>query len=160
MRDMLVSLLNLPNGTEGELKLNQKGIIFKRPIAPELHFVEEWVGANFSAYWASEVRVAFAAKPVTCWIAQKANKIIGFACYDTTTRGFFGPTGTIEEERGKGVGKILTIKALESLRELGFAYGIIGGVGPASYYEKIVGAKIIEGSENNIYQYLIRKDKN
>lgn len=156
MKDMLVSLLKLPDINEVESNLNRKGIIFKRPIAPELHIVSEWVESNFSAYWASEVRVAFAAKPITCWIAQRENEILGFACYDTTTRGFFGPTGTKEEERGRGIGKILTIKALKSLRELGFAYGIIGGVGPVSYYEKIVGAKIIEGSELNIYEHLIR----
>ncbi len=156
MKDMLVSLLKLPFTIEAESDLNRQGIIFRRVIAPELHLIEDWVNRNFSDYWASEVRVAFAAKPVTCWIAQRENEILGFACYDTTSRGFFGPTGTKEEERGKGIGKILTIKALESLRDLGYVYGIIGGVGPVSYYEKIVGAKVIEGSELNIYEHLLR----
>jgi GNAT superfamily N-acetyltransferase len=149
--------MKLPDIRESELNLNQRGILFRRPIAPELHLVSEWVKINFSAYWASEVQVAFAAKPISCLIAQQDNEIIGFACYDTTARGFFGPTGTKVEERGKGIGKILIVKALEALKEMGFAYAIIGGVGPVTYYEQTVGAKLIEGSEINIYEHLIRK---
>jgi hypothetical protein len=40
---------------------------------------------------------------------------------------------------------------------MGYGYAIIGGVGPAEFYEKAVGAKIIEGSEISIYQHLLRK---
>jgi hypothetical protein len=43
------------------------------------------------------------------------------------------------------------------MREMGYGYAIIGGVGPAEFYEKAVGAKIIEGSEISIYQHLLRK---
>lgn len=63
----------------------------------------------------------------------------------------------METERGKGIGKVLLVKSLESLREMGYAYAIIGGVGPAEFYEKAVRAKTIEGSEINIYQNLLRK---
>lgn len=82
---------------------------------------------------------------------------MGFACYESTAKNFFGPTGTLESERGKGIGKVLLIKSLESLRELGYVYAIIGGVGPAEFYEKAVGAKIIDGSEISIYQHLLKK---
>jgi hypothetical protein len=40
---------------------------------------------------------------------------------------------------------------------LGYAYAVIGGVGPSDFYEKAVGAKIIEGSDVSIYENLIRK---
>ena len=43
------------------------------------------------------------------------------------------------------------------MREMGYAYAIIGGVGPAEFYEKAVGAKVIDGSEISIYQHLLRK---
>jgi GNAT superfamily N-acetyltransferase len=112
---------------------------------------------QFGGYWKSEVEVAFSRQPVSIWLAQRGNDILGFACYETTAKNFFGPTGTLESERGKGIGKILLIKSLESLRELGYAYAVIGGVGPSDFYEKAVGAKIIEGSEVSIYENLIRK---
>lgn len=158
MKDMLVRLMELPDASELEKRLLEKEkIVFRRAIAPEKHLVSEWVMEQFGAYWKSEVEVAFSRQPVSCWIAQRGNDILGFACYESTARNFFGPTGTKETERGKGIGKVLLIKSLESLREMGYAYAIIGGVGPAEFYEKAVGAKLIEGSEVSIYQHLLRK---
>lgn len=158
MKDMLVRLMELPDNSELEKRLLEKEkIVFRRPIAPEKHLVSEWVMEQFGAYWKSEVEVAFSRQPVSCWIAQRGNELLGFACYECTARNFFGPTGTKESERGKGIGKVLLIKSLESLREMGYAYAIVGGVGPAEFYEKAVGAKIIEGSEVSIYQHLLRK---
>jgi hypothetical protein len=40
------------------------------------------------------------------------------------------------------------------MRESGYAYAIIGGVGPAAFYEKTVGAFTIPGSEVGVYQPL------
>jgi len=158
MKDMLVRLTELPDAAELENKLLEKDrIVFRRAIAPERHLVTDWVMEQFGAYWKSEVEVAFSRQPVSCWIAQRGNQVLGFACYESTARNFFGPTGTLESERGKGIGKVLLIKSLESLREMGYAYAIIGGVGPAEFYEKAVGAQVIEGSEVSIYQHLLRK---
>lgn len=158
MKDMLVRLMELPDASDLEKKLLDKDkVVFRRAIAPEKHLICEWVMEQFGAYWKSEVEVAFSRQPVSCWIAQRGNDILGFACYESTARNFFGPTGTKESERGKGIGKVLLIKSLESLREMGYAYAIIGGVGPAEFYEKAVGAKLIDGSEVSIYQHLLRK---
>jgi GNAT superfamily N-acetyltransferase len=158
MKDMLVRLIELPDASELQKKLLEKEkIVFRRAIAPEKHLVCDWVMEQFGSYWKSEVEVAFSRQPVSCWIAQRGNDILGFACYESTARNFFGPTGTLESERGKGIGKVLLIKSLESLREMGYAYAIIGGVGPAEFYEKAVGAKLIDGSEVSIYQHLLRK---
>jgi hypothetical protein len=158
MKDMLVRLIGLPDCSELESTLLKKEkIVFRRAIAPEKYLVAEWVMEHFGAYWKSEVEVAFSRQPVSVWLAQRGNNILGFACYESTARNFFGPTGTLEAERGKGIGKILLIKSLQSLREMGYAYAIIGGVGPAEFYEKTVDAKIIEGSEVSIYENLIRK---
>lgn len=158
MKDMLVRLMELPDASDLEKKLLDKDkVVFRRAIAPEKHLICEWVMEQFGAYWKSEVEVAFSRQPVSCWIAQRGNDILGFACYESTARNFFGPTGTKESERGKGIGKVLLIKSLESLREMGYAYAIIGGVGPTEFYEKAVGAKLIDGSEVSIYQHLLRK---
>ncbi len=158
MKDMLVRLMELPEIWALEAKLQEKEqVVFRKAIAPEKHLLTEWVMEQFGAYWKSEVEVAFSRQPVSCWIAQRGNEILGFACYESTARNFFGPTGTIESERGKGIGKVLLIKSLESLKEMGYAYAIIGGVGPIEFYEKAVGAQVIEGSERSIYQNLLRK---
>jgi GNAT superfamily N-acetyltransferase len=158
MKDMLVRLMDLPDFSDVEKRLGEKEkIIFRRPIGPEKCLVAEWVMEHFGEYWKAEVEVAFSRQPVSCWLAQRGNQILGFACYESTARNFFGPTGTLETERGKGIGKVLLSKSLESLREMGYAYAIIGGVGPAEYYEKTVGAKPIEGSEVSIYQNLLRR---
>jgi hypothetical protein len=37
------------------------------------------------------------------------------------------------------------------MREMGYAYAIIGGVGPAEFYAKVCGARTIEGSERSVY---------
>ncbi len=158
MKDMLVRLTDLPDVGDLEKELLQKGIVFRKPIAPEKQLLVQWTEAHFSSYWASEVDVSFLNGVVNCYIAQQGNEPIGFACYDTTAKNFFGPTGVLETHRRWGVGKVLLLKALEALKEMGYAYAIIGGVGPAGYYEKTVGATLIKGSEKGIYANMLRKD--
>lgn len=158
MQDMLVRLIGLPDVSLKEAQLLEtEKIVFRKAIAPEKHLVSVWVRQHFGEYWQSELEVSFSRQPISCWLAQRGNEILGFACYESTARNFFGPTGTLENERGKGIGKILLIKSLESMREMGYAYAIIGGVGPAEFYAKTVSAKIIEGSEISIYENLLRK---
>ena len=160
MQDMLVRLLDLPDVSRLEKHLfENEGIIFRKPIAPEKSVITDWVTSNFSPNWADEVNVAFANLPVNCFKAQRGQSLLGFACFECTSKNFFGPTGVLSSERGKGIGRVLLVKALQSLKEMGYTYGIIGGVGPASYYEKVVNAKIIDASEKSIYQNLLRHKK-
>lgn len=157
MKDMLVRLHELPEINALQHKLSKEGIVIRRPIPPEKSFVIDWVYEHFGQYWKNEIDTAFSYLPVHCFIAQRGNDILGFACFETTAKNFFGPTGTMESERGKGIGKVLLIKSLEAMREMGYAYAIIGGVGPAAFYEATVGAHLIPGSELSIYEHLIRK---
>ena len=53
--------------------------------------------------------------------------------------------------RKQSIGASLLFRCLEGMRDLGYAYAVIGGVGPAEFYEKTCGAKIIEGSERSVY---------
>ncbi|RIV69770.1 GNAT family N-acetyltransferase [Flagellimonas aequoris] len=160
MQDMLVRLLDLPDITKAEKQLLEKEhIVFRKPIPPEKSIVVNWVRENFSVNWADETAAAFSNLPTTCFIAQKEQSILGFACFESTAKNFFGPTGVLPSERGKDIGKVLLVKSLMALHEMGYAYAIIGGVGPATYYEKTVGAKIIEKSERSIYQNLLKHPK-
>ena len=160
MKDMLVCLLDLPNINEETNQLHAKeNIVFRRPISAEKSIVLDWVEKNFSINWKDEMDIAFSSTPVNCFIAQKNQEILGFACFECSAKNFFGPTGVIESERGKNLGKILLVKSLEALKEMGYAYAVIGGVGPIGYYEKTVNAKVIEGSEKSIYENLLKHKK-
>lgn len=151
MIDMLVRLYDLPDSSELYGKIADEGVVLRRARAFEKHTVEAFAGEYFSPKWASEVGVAMSRQPVACWIATRDSEVIGFGCYDTTMRGFFGPTGVVESARGLGLGKGLLMRCLESLRDVGFAYAVIGGVGPKEFYEKACGATEIPGSDPGIY---------
>jgi GNAT superfamily N-acetyltransferase len=119
--------------------------------------VVEWVHETFSLPWASECEVAYANRPISCFVAIEGAALVGFACYETTAKGFFGPTGVSEAMRGRGVGKALLLACLHSMWIEGHAYAIIGAVGPAEFYAKAVGAIEIPGSTPGIYRGMLRK---
>jgi len=152
---MLVRLYDLPESALLYDDVAKKGVTLRRARAFEKHTVAAFVKEHFSAKWVSEVEVALSRQPITCFIATREKQILGFACYDTTLRGFFGPTGVSEDARGLGVGKALLFKSLEGLRDLGHAYAIIGGVGPREFYEKACGAIEIPGSDPGTYTDLL-----
>jgi GNAT superfamily N-acetyltransferase len=154
MIDMLVRLYDLPNSTSLYEDVASKGVTLRRARAFEKHTVAAFA-RTFSEKWQSEVEVALTRQPVACFIATRDKQILGFACFDTTQRGFFGPTAVAEEARGLGLGKALLMKALEALREIGYAYAIIGGVGPREFYEKACGAIEIPGSDPGTYGDLL-----
>src|SRR6267378_5773775 len=139
MPDMLVNLLKLPSLD----RLNDEGVNIRRAQPFEITPVREFIKENFSVAWADEISVGFANKPVSVVIATRAAKVIGFAGYECTRRDFFGPTGVIESERGRGIGKALLISALWGLRELGYVYGVIGSAGPVEFYRDAVDAIVI-----------------
>lgn len=150
MIDMLVRLYDLPDSAAMYAEVAAKGVTLRRTRAFEKHTVAAFA-RTFSEKWASEVEVALTRQPVACFIATREKHVLGFACYDTTMRGFFGPTGVAEDARGLGLGKALLFKSLEALRETGHAYAIIGGVGPREFYAKACGAIEIPGSDPGIY---------
>ncbi|MGH6622653.1 MAG: GNAT family N-acetyltransferase [Burkholderiaceae bacterium] len=153
---MLVKLYELPSLSAALADVARDGINVRRALAPERPVVLAWVRAHFDT-WAAEVEVAYSRLPIACFVAHRAQQIIGFACYDATAPNFFGPEGVVAEERGRGVGRALLLSALHAQREQGYAYAVIGGVGPASFYEKTVGATPIPGSDPGIYKDLLRK---
>ena len=159
MPDMLVRLFEMPE-INMDKRLADEGILIKRGMALDKTPILEFVKGNFSVSWADECERALFNQPSSCYIAVRDKKVIGFACYDATARGFFGPTGVAEDERGKGVGKVLLGKCLVSMREKGYGYAIIGYVTDATgFYEKAVNAVIIEGAvpERSVYKNLIAK---
>ncbi len=151
MPDMLVSLLKLPPQEPIMESMRAAGVVIRRALPHESGLIRTFVEAHFGTPWAEEIAVGYANKPVSIHIALRAGRLIGFGAYECTRRGFFGPTGVLESERGRGVGKALLIAGLWGLREDGYVYGIIGGAGPVEFYAKSVGATVIPGSVPGIY---------
>jgi Predicted acetyltransferase len=159
MADMLVHLLKLPDPHELLAKLErEEGVRIHRALAPDKHRVVEWVREHSTPGAAAECDVSFSRTPVSCYIAVRGKDILGYACYEATAPNFFGPTKVLESEQGKGIGKALLLRCLHSMREMGYVYAIIGGVGPAEFYAKTVGAALIPDSTPGIYRdYLGRR---
>lgn len=156
MGDMLVKLYQLPESEPAKQYAARTGITVRRAIGPELVTVAEWVEKRFGKGWRSECEIAFARQPIACLIAVKDGELLGFACYDATCRGFFGPTGVDEQTRGLGIGKQLLFETLLAMRDFGYAYAIIGGAGPIDFYKHTVGAIEIEQPEPGIYTGMLK----
>ena len=157
MPDMLVKLYELP-GIDGLVQTYaERGITLRRAIAPEKHAVVPWVRDVFGWAWSDECEVSFSRTPVSCFVAQTQEEgIVGFACYDATTKDFFGPTGVHPDQRNQGIGRALLLLALHAMAAEGYGYAIIGGAGPMEFYAKAVGATVIEGSVPGIYRNMLR----
>ena len=138
MPDLLVNLLKLPPVESSTAVLNKAGVTVRRAQPFEITPVRDFITSNFSASWADEISV-------------------GFAAYECTRKAFFGPTGVADAERGRGIGKALLIASLWGLQELGYVYGIIGAAGPVEFYQQAVGATLIPDSEPGIYFDLLKQ---
>lgn len=159
MPDMLVSLLDLPPLEPLLEELRKEKIVIRQTFSFEITPVKTFVVENFGGGWADEISVGFANKPVSIYIAidksEEKPKIVGFGAYECTCRDFFGPTGVAESHRKRGIGRALLIACLHGLRDMGYAYGIIGGAGPQDFYNKACGATPIEGSVPGIYRDML-----
>lgn len=153
--DMIVGLYNLPQVEKS------KTIRIKRAFVGDKEQILEFVKKNFQRNWVYEVEHALMEPVSKCYIATENGKILGFACFDSSAKGFFGPIGVDPERRGEDIGKMLLIKTLESMREYGYGYAIIGWVSEAEqFYKKTVGAEYIKGGnpENSVYSNLVFMD--
>ena len=155
---MLVNLQRLPAHDSAPSGLTNAGVVIRRAQPWELTAVREFVTSNFSLAWADEISGGFARQPVSVYVALREGRLVGFAAYECTHKNFFGPTGVVEAERGRGTGRALLLASLWGLREMGYAYAIIGGVGPAEFYERTVGARLIPDSSPGIYADPLRRD--
>ena len=154
MSDLLVPLYRLPQAPP-----LPEGYSLRRAYPFELSRVRRFATTHFGESWADEAEVGFARQPICTWIAIHEMKIVGFSVADSTSRGYFGPTGVDEAFRGKGLGVGLLLAALYGLRDMGYAYAIIGAAGPVDFYVKTVGATVIPDSTPSIYNDMIDKEQ-
>ncbi|QND50520.1 GNAT family N-acetyltransferase (plasmid) [Phyllobacterium sp. 628] len=155
MADLLVGLYS-DKLAELKEKAERVPVTIRPVLAPEAQLVANWVGEHFSANWASEVTIAITRQPSACLIAIENGELVGFACYDATARGFFGPTGVHPDRQGKGFGLALFSATLQTMKTLGHAYAFIGDAGPVDFYAKAADAIEIPAKDKGIYQGMLR----
>jgi GNAT superfamily N-acetyltransferase len=155
MADMLVKLYDLPDVALVTARVVGQGIAIRRSLVPEKPAMLAWIQTHFPA-WAPEVEATYARLPVSVFLALKEQEIVGFACVDALCRNFFGPMAVLAAQRRRGVGRALLLTALVALREQGYAYAIVGGVGPSEFYTKAAGAVPIAGSTPGLYAGMLR----
>ena len=150
--DMLIKLYDLEDDWNVLTGLKAHGITIRKPIGPDKHLVVDWMSNNFSAAWAAETDVAISNKPCSCFVASRAEDIIGVACYDATALGYFGPIGVAASNRGEGTGTALLKACLLDMRLKGYGYAIVGDAGDREFYKRVVGAIEIPDSTPGIYR--------
>ena len=151
MPDLLVRLYDLPAPPP-----NPADELVRRAFTAEKGLVVEWIRKQFKPGWASEADAAFARLPVSCFIAVEDGQLRGFACYDATARGFFGPFGVAESARDRGLGRALLHLTLRDMRANGYAYAIIGCAAETDFYRNEVGATVIANSDPGPYRGMLR----
>nr|WP_321396046.1 GNAT family N-acetyltransferase [uncultured Desulfobacter sp.] len=156
MPDLLIKLYDLPfekyqkENFDGEFKI-------VRPLSCDKSNVLNFVRNEFNERWADECERCFSNAPTSCFIGVKGQRIIGFACYDATAKGFFGPIGINPEERGKEIGTRLLFSCLADMWDNGYGYAVVGWVDDRhiNFYEKSTSAAVIPGSNPGIYKRMI-----
>ena len=146
--DMIVSLYRLPETPAVD------GVRVRRAFVSDKTQILDFIRKHFQDGWVCEAEQALLADPPRCFIATEKDQVIGFACFDSSAKGFFGPTGVDPTCRGREIGKALLIRTLHAMREYGYAYGIIGWVSDAEpFYRKTVGAEFIKDGypQNSVY---------
>ncbi len=157
MADMLINLYRLPQNNSHFPEEN--GIRIKRALPPDKSKILAFIREEFQAGWADECEHALSHDPCGCYLAVRNGEILGFACYDATAKGYFGPTGVKESERRQGIGAALLHACLHAMREQGYGYAIVGWTAKSAipFYEKEAGAVLIANSEpeQSIYSNMI-----
>ena len=129
-------------------KLKNENIVIERLLSPNSDKLVEFVSKNFDKGWVSEIKAGIYKPNPTCLVAKLEDEIIGFACYDATALGYFGPTGVSSKYRGLNVGQNLLFETLLKMKEAGYGYGIIGGGRITSFYGKYLDIVIIDDKDN------------
>lgn len=96
----------------------------------------------------------------TVVIAVENMNIVGFACYDCSGKGYFGPFGVASAYRGKHIGIELMYAVFDAMKQKGYGYAVIGWVSdnregsPTEFYKKWAMASYIPHSDPHYTKYM------
>jgi predicted N-acetyltransferase YhbS len=130
------------NTAADEARLAGDGITVRRAAAAEAGPLGSWLtqGPWGGSSWPAEALRSLATGPPGCHIAERAGQYLGFASHTVNRRGWFGPMGTLDAERRRGIGAVLLKRCLADIRNSGLDSAQIGWTGPVQFYARAVGA--------------------
>ncbi|VAX28352.1 hypothetical protein MNBD_IGNAVI01-1015 [hydrothermal vent metagenome] len=126
-----------------EKKAKEAGIEIRRAAASDFDEMIKWADNNFKA-WRFEIGNTFKNDPITLHIAILNGEIIASSAHESNNHGlgWFGPVGTTEAARGKGVGGILLKRCLSDMKESGYREAIIPWVANIPFYMHYINSKV------------------
>lgn len=139
--NMTVDLAGEFDTSAAERQLAEDGIDVRRLRPEERDAFAGWM-TRWGGSWQQEAARAAAYSTPRCHIAVRGDTYLGFACHGANRAGWFGPMGTDESTRGKGIGGVLLSRCLNDQKAAGFTESQIGWVGPIPFYARTVDAVI------------------
>jgi mycothiol synthase len=126
-----------------EQELAAAGIAVRRAARSDAGPLTEWLrnGPWGGSGWPAEAGAAVSHEPAGCHVACKGEEYVAFACHGVNRRAWFGPMGTSETERQRGIGAVLLRRCLADIRRAGHQTAQIAWAGPVGYYARAVGAQ-------------------
>jgi GNAT superfamily N-acetyltransferase len=123
--------------------IERKGLRLARVAANELPTVSHFIEHTFAKVWAHEATRAANGPCRALHAIWRGDQPIAFAAADGNNQGlgWFGPAGTLEAERGQGLGEALLIACLVDVARTEEA-GVIAWVGPKNFYARACGAVV------------------
>lgn len=130
------------NTAADETRLAAAGVTVRRATAGEAGPLGDWLaqGPWGGSSWPAEVLRSLAVDPPGCHIAERSGQYLAFASHGVNRRDWFGPMGTLDAERRRGIGAVLLKRCLTDMRDSGLDSAQIGWTGPVQFYARNVGA--------------------
>jgi mycothiol synthase len=134
-----------------EEDLARQGIEIRRARAGDWHLIERFFARQFGEGWLCETGMGMACHPPAVHLALQDGEVVAFAAHSTMNQewGNFGPMGTGDAARGKGVGRVLMYRCMSDLQAAGFRSAVIPWVGPYRFYCSLLNCQI----ERVFWQY-------
>lgn len=104
--------------------------------------LHEWLQRTWGPNWAFEGMLALRRPRPSGVVAVQHGRIVGFAVFDSTRPGWFGPMGVEPGLQGGGIGVELCAQALQAMAERGYPEAQIAWAGPRCFYARKLGAVI------------------
>jgi mycothiol synthase len=121
----------------------QAGYEVRRARASERAALSAQIALAFSRPIAFEVERALDQDPPAVHLAVvgSSGELAAFAAHDGNNRGlgWFGPAGTLEPHRRRGLGEALLVACLVEVAAAGLSSCTIAWIGPRAFYERTAG---------------------
>ena len=124
-------------------RCRERGYRCERLTSGEIGELQSVVREHFSEGWAFELGLAATRRPSAVHIARhgEGGDIAAFAAHDGNNGGLgcFGPTGTLEAHRGKGLAATLLLACLLDVKAAQHSFCEVAWIGPRAFYDKVAG---------------------